>query len=96
VKAKILVCHGGLDPHVPMSQVNSFIEEMNAVSADFQLIVYGGAMHGFTHETGPAVPGVAYDALTDARSATAIQTFLTELFGAPGESKQPGGTDDHN
>ena len=50
VKAKVLICHGALDPHVPMAQVNEFIEEMNGAGADWQLIVYGGAMHGFTHE----------------------------------------------
>jgi dienelactone hydrolase len=81
VKAKILVCHGALDPHVPMTQVNAFVQEMNEAGADWQLIVYGGAMHGFTHETGPAVPGVAYHALADARSATAMQSFFMELFG---------------
>ena len=87
VKAKILVCHGGLDPHVPMTQVNTFIEEMKAVSADLQLIIYGGAMHGFTHEGGPPVPGVAYDAATDVRSAIAIQAFFAELFGPPSASR---------
>jgi dienelactone hydrolase len=81
VKAKILVCHGALDPHVPMTQVNAFMQEMNEAGADWQLIVYGGAMHGFTHETGPAVPGVAYHALADARSATAMHSFFMELFG---------------
>jgi uncharacterized protein (TIGR03435 family) len=86
VKAKILVCHGALDPHVPMTQVNAFVQEMNEAGADWQLIVYGGAMHGFTHETGPAVLGVAYHALADARSATAIQNFFSEfdrIAGAP-------------
>jgi dienelactone hydrolase len=81
VKAKILVCHGALDPHVPTSQVNAFVQEMNDAGADWQLIVYGGAMHGFTHETGPAVPGVAYHAVADARSAAAMQNFFGELFG---------------
>ncbi len=80
VKAKILVCHGALDPHVPTTQVNAFVQEMNEAGADWQLTVYGGAMHGFTHETGPAVPGVAYRALADARSATATQNFFSELF----------------
>lgn len=28
VRAKILVCHGALDPHVPMAQVTVFVEEM--------------------------------------------------------------------
>ena len=80
VKAKILVCHGALDPHVPMSQVNAFVQEMNEAGANWQLTVYGGAMHGFTHETGPALPGVVYHALADARSATAMQSFFSELF----------------
>jgi dienelactone hydrolase len=82
VKAKILVCHGAIDPHVPNKQVTGFIEEMNAAQADYQLIVYGGAMHGFTHDVGPQAPGVAYHAASDTRSFHAIRTFLTEVFGA--------------
>ncbi|HEY0795617.1 MAG TPA: dienelactone hydrolase family protein [Acidisarcina sp.] len=80
IKAKILVCHGALDPHVPMSQVSDFVIEMNTARADFQLVVYGGAMHGFTHKTGPHPPGVSYDAVTDARSFNAMGAFLEELF----------------
>jgi dienelactone hydrolase len=82
VRAKVLVCHGALDPHVPMPHVSGFIEEMNHAGVDWQLIVYGGAMHGFTHEAGPTVPGVAYHQRSDLRSATTIKNFLVELFGA--------------
>jgi dienelactone hydrolase len=81
VKAKILVCHGALDPHVPTKQVTDFIDEMNAVQADYQLIAYGGAMHGFTHDVGPQGPGVAYHAVSDKRSFQVIKTFLSEIFG---------------
>ena len=87
-RAKILVCHGASDPHVPMTQVGAFVEEMNHAGADWQLIVYGGAMHGFTHETGPRLPGVAYHALSDARSATAIEGFFVELFGRDANKAQ--------
>jgi dienelactone hydrolase len=82
VKAKILVCHGALDPHVPMAHVTTFIEEMTQAGADWQLIVYGNAMHGFTHENAAQhnIPGVAYHALTDARSSEALRAFLAELF----------------
>jgi dienelactone hydrolase len=85
VVAKVLVCHGALDPHVPLADVNGFIEEMNSARADWQLIVYGNAMHGFTHEHAAAhpMPGVAYDATADARSWIAIQTFFDELFARP-------------
>ena len=82
VKARILVCHGALDPHVPMIQVNELVQEMNQAGADWQLIVYGDAMHGFTHKHGPALPGVAYHAPSDARSSIAIRNFLDELFAA--------------
>jgi dienelactone hydrolase len=81
VRAKILACHGALDPHVTSAHVNAFVEEMNNAGADWQLIVYGGAMHGFTHETEPYARGVAYHAQADARSSAALKSFLGELFG---------------
>ena len=86
VKAKILVCHGALDPHVPMAQVTALVEEMNSAGADWHLTIYGGAMHGFTHEVGPYGPGVAYHAESDARSTAAIERFLVELFGSDANS----------
>jgi dienelactone hydrolase len=83
VKAKILVCHGALDPHVPTAQVTGFADEMTNARADWQLIVYGGAMHGFTHETATGqTPGVAYHRPTDVRSSKAIQVFFEEIFGS--------------
>jgi len=63
------------------AQVNAFVEEMNGAGADWQLIAYGGVMHGFTHEVGPYAPGVAYHAQAYARSAAAIRSFFGELFG---------------
>jgi len=85
VRAKVLVCHGALDPHVPTAQVTAFADEMRDAGVDWQLFVYGGAMHGFTHEhaDGTQTPGVAYHAPSDARSSIAIQVFLAEVFGLP-------------
>jgi dienelactone hydrolase len=85
IKARILVCHGALDPHVPMTQVSAFVEEMNIAGGDWQLVVYGRAMHGFTHEGAAGLPGVAYNAAADARSSRAIGEFFGELFGRGGE-----------
>lgn len=82
VKASVLVCHGALDPHVPMADVVRFTEEMHHAQADWQLIMYGGAMHGFTHQHAApgAVPGVAYDARADQRSFQAALDFLAGAF----------------
>lgn len=82
IKASVLVCHGAADPHVPMTDVVAFTDEMNTADADWQLIVYGRAMHGFTHRH--AVPGaavgVAYDATADARSFTATSELLAGVL----------------
>jgi dienelactone hydrolase len=80
IKTKILVCHGALDPHVPLTQVTAFADEMKTANADWQLITYGNAMHGFTHEDKWNAPGVAYHAPSDARSWHAIEAFFAEIF----------------
>jgi dienelactone hydrolase len=82
VRAKVLACHGALDPHVPMADVASFAAEMNHAGADWQLIMYGRALHGFTHQHAApgATPGVAYDRLADERSFAAARAFLAEAF----------------
>lgn len=82
VRAKVLACHGAADPHVPMSDVVAFTDEMNGAGADWQLIVYGQAQHGFTHKHAApgATPGVAYDRLADERSFAAVRSFLADAF----------------
>ena len=84
VRARLLACHGALDPHVPLDHVTAFAEEMSAAGADWQLIMYGGALHGFTHSdaTPGAVPGVGYDPAADAGSFSAARGFLAEVFAA--------------
>jgi dienelactone hydrolase len=83
VTAKVLVCHGAADPHIPMTDVVTFTEEMNQAGADWQLNVYGRAMHGFTHQHAVpgAVPGVEYDASADERSYADTRAFLATAFG---------------
>ncbi len=80
VTSKVLVCHGALDPHVPMNDVLAFVEEMNRASVDYQVAIYGGAMHGFTHEHAVAstTAGMEYDAAADRRSFLAARNFLEE------------------
>jgi dienelactone hydrolase len=41
VKARVLACHGALDPHVPLADATAFAEEMGHAGADWQLIIYG-------------------------------------------------------
>jgi dienelactone hydrolase len=85
VTARILICHGAADPHVPLSDVTTFAEEMNHAGADWQLVMYGRAAHGFTHRDAVpgapgTMPGVAYDQLADERSFAAARTFLADTL----------------
>lgn len=82
VAARVLVCHGSADPHIPLDHVTAFAAEMDQAGADWQLNLYGGAMHGFTHEQGPASPGVAFHAGADRRSFADASRFLAETIGA--------------
>jgi dienelactone hydrolase len=82
IRCKVLVLHGGDDPHVPRKDVEAFEDEMRAAGVDWQLIVYGGAVHAFTN---PAVgndtsKGAAYNAKADRRSWEAMQAFFAETL----------------
>jgi dienelactone hydrolase len=82
VTARILACHGAADPHVPPADVAAFAAEMNHAGADWELVMYGRAQHGFTHQHAVpgAMPGVAYDRLADERSFAAVRAFLAEAL----------------
>lgn len=81
IKGRVLVLHGAADPLVPDEQVAEFVEEMRQANVDWQLVAYGGAVHGFTNpEANNKAKGVAYDAEADKRSFAAMQQFFTEIF----------------
>ncbi len=84
VKAKVLVCHGAIDPHVPPAQVQAFEKEMADAGVDWQLISYGGAVHSFTQKMAGNDPskGSAYDEKADQRSWEAMKAFFAEIFGS--------------
>ncbi len=83
VKAKVLVCHGAIDPHVPPAQVQAFEKEMADAGVDWQLASYGGAVHSFTQKMAGDDPskGSAYDEKADKRSWAAMKIFFDEIFG---------------
>jgi dienelactone hydrolase len=82
IRAKVLALHGADDPYVPAEQVAAFEQEMRAAGVDWQLIAYGGAVHGFTNPANgnDNSKGAAYNAAADARSWAAMRQFFAELF----------------
>jgi dienelactone hydrolase len=85
IQASILVLHGADDPMVPMQQVLSFQSEMREAGADWQMNIYGDAVHSFSNpKNGPdKSKGVAYNEKAARRSWDAMKLFFTEIFGRP-------------
>ncbi len=82
IKAKVLVLHGGDDPHAPISEVVGLIEEMKKADVDWQVTLYGGAVHSFTDPGSGNDPsrGAAYDKQAATRSWQDMLNFFNELF----------------
>ena len=82
IAAKVLVCHGAIDPMVPQDEILQFQREMNEAKADWQMIYYAGAVHAFTE---PAAgtdmsKGAAYNEKADRRSWQHMKDFLAEVL----------------
>jgi dienelactone hydrolase len=82
IKAKILVCHGADDPYVNAGQAADFQNEMRAAKVDWQMNIYGNAVHSFTNPDSGSDPlkGAAYNEMADMRSWEAMKSFLKEIL----------------
>ena len=93
IKAKVLVLHGGADPHVPPAEVAAFQKEMRDAGVDWQMNTYGRAVHSFTnHAAGSNTSrGAAYDKQAAERSWAAMKLFFVETIGPGKRPPDPGG-----
>ena len=81
IKAKLLALHGDSDPMVGQDQIESFRQEMTNKKVDWQLHVFGGAMHSFTNpEANDPDFGAVYSKNADERSWKIFTDLLKELF----------------
>lgn len=82
IRPKILILHGADDPYINRDAVAGVEKELDAAKADYQVVLYSGAVHAFTQPLSGDDPskGVAYNASADRRSWKAMTDFLHELF----------------
>jgi dienelactone hydrolase len=82
IKGKVLALIGADDPIVNNDQRREFEEEMTGGGVDWQLVVYGGAVHSFTNPRASNVnlPGIEYHEPTDRRSWQAMCDLFAEVF----------------
>jgi len=83
VAARVLACSGARDPLVPPGDVAAFQAEMARAGADWQLCVFGRALHSFTNRDVDALGDarMAFDAQAEALSWTMLLAFLAQSFG---------------
>jgi len=82
IKAKVLVFHGSEDPVVPQEAVLAFQNEMRKAGVDWQMVIFGGAVHSFTVPEAGNDPskGMAYNEKADKRSWEMMKLFFKEIF----------------
>jgi dienelactone hydrolase len=82
ITGKVLVCIGSDDPMVHIDERRAFEDEMRAGNVDWEMNVYGGAVHSFTNKLASpdTFPGIAYDEATDRRSWQAMVDLFDEVF----------------
>ena len=87
-KAKILVCHGAVDPFITPEELAGFTKAMNDGKFDYQFISYAGAIHAFTNPGADKLAAangltgsIGYNAAADQRSWAHMQVFFREIFG---------------
>jgi dienelactone hydrolase len=95
ISGAVLACIGADDPLVPPEDRAAFEREMReAKVADWQLEVYGNAVHGFAN---PAVdrlgnPALRYHQAAHHRSWRSMLGLFDEVFAAPAAAPAPAST----
>lgn len=49
LKAKILVCHGGIDKFISENDIKDFKHQLDSIGADYKFVVYPNATHAFSN-----------------------------------------------
>lgn len=82
IKCKVLVLHGADDTFTTPKDLAAFEDEMRKNKVDWELVKYGGAVHGFTDwDAGnDNSKGMAYNEQADKRSWEDMKQFFAEIF----------------
>ena len=84
-KAKILMCHGAVDPFIKPEEIAAFAKAMNDGKFDYQFVSYAGAVHAFTNPGADKIAAatglpIAYNEAADKRSWAHMKVFFKEIF----------------
>jgi dienelactone hydrolase len=82
IEGSVLILHGGRDPHVPQEDLTGLWEGMETAGVDYQINIYGGAVHSFTNPASGTDPsrGAAYDEKAATRSWAEMRMLFEDIF----------------
>jgi len=79
IKGRVLAIHGAADPITPKPMMDAFEAEMTGAKVDWQVMMFGGAVHSFCDPTVHAGP-TRYDEKLCRKSYTLMRDFFAETF----------------
>jgi dienelactone hydrolase len=79
IKGRVLAIHGSADPVTPKPMMDAFEQELTDASVDWQVMMFGGAVHSFCDPTANAGP-TRYDAKLCRKSYLLMRDFFAETL----------------
>jgi len=79
IKGRVLAIHGRADPVTPKPMMDAFEEELSKAKVDWQVMMFGGAVHSFCDPTANAGP-TRYDAKLCRKSYAMMRDFFAETL----------------
>jgi dienelactone hydrolase len=79
IEGRVLAIHGSADPVTPKPMMDAFEEEMTAASVDWQVVMFGGAVHSFCDPTVNSGP-TRYDEKLCRKSYRLMRDFFDETL----------------
>ena len=82
ISSRMLIAHGNADAFIKPDHIAKFQNALEQVGADWQMVYYAGARHGFTNPDAGnyGIDNLKYDEKADQRSWEHMQRFFDELF----------------
>ena len=79
IKGRVLAIHGSADPVTPKPMMDAFEEELTKAKVDWQVMMFGGAVHSFCDPTANAGP-TRYDEKLCRKSYMLMRDFFAETL----------------
>jgi dienelactone hydrolase len=79
IKGRVLAIHGSADPVTPKPQMDALEQELTDAKVDWQVMMFGHAVHSFCDPTANAGP-TRYDAKLCQKSYAMMRAFIAETL----------------